>query len=52
MANFYPNWFHTAKHKLSTFLQVPVSGVSVRGTLTDAHNEITHAQIEDLNSTF
>ena len=29
-----------------------VSRVSVRGTLTDAHNEVTRAQIEALNSTF
>jgi len=29
-----------------------LSRVSVRGTLTDAHNEITRAQIEALNSTY
>jgi len=28
-----------------------LSRVSVRGTLTDAHNEITHTQVEALNST-
>ena len=29
-----------------------LSRVSVRGTLTDAHNEIIYTQIEALNSTF
>jgi len=29
-----------------------LSRVSVRGTLTDAHNEVTRAQIKALNSTF
>jgi len=28
-----------------------LSRVSVRGTLTDAHNEITRTQVEALNST-
>ena len=28
-----------------------LSRVSVRGTLTDAHNEITHTEVEALNST-
>ena len=28
-----------------------VSRVSVRGILTDAHNEIPHTQVEALNST-
>ena len=32
--------------------QGKLSRVSVRGTLTHAHDEITHAQIEALNSTF
>jgi len=44
------NTGHQHKHITISHIQL-LSRVSVRGTLTDAHNEITCTQVEALNST-